>query len=42
LAAMSRILRDKDRSASLRRAKNPWDVYDVIVKSMATAAHCVS
>ncbi len=42
LAAISRILRNKDRAAALRKATNPWDVYDIIVKSAETAAQFVS
>ncbi|MBI4724525.1 MAG: PTS sugar transporter subunit IIA [Rhodomicrobium sp.] len=42
LAAVSRILRDKDRAAALRNANNPWSVYDIIVKSAAAAAQLVS
>jgi nitrogen PTS system EIIA component len=42
LAALSRVLRDKDTARALRNAKNPWDVYDIIVKSPAMAAQLVS
>jgi len=42
LAAVSRMLRDKDLASALRNANNPWSVYDIIVKSNATAAQLVS
>lgn len=32
LAAISRLLRDKDRAMAIRRAKKPSDIYDVIVR----------
>ncbi len=42
LAAVARILRDKERAAALRGANNPWTVYDIIVKSTEAAAQLVS
>jgi nitrogen PTS system EIIA component len=42
LAAISRILRDRDRAAALRKANNPWAAYDIIVKASASAAQFVS
>jgi PTS system nitrogen regulatory IIA component len=41
LAAIARVLRDSGRAAALRKAKNPWGVYDIIVKS-TEAVHFVS
>jgi len=32
LAAISRLLRDKERASAIRKAKTPIDIYDVIVK----------
>jgi PTS system nitrogen regulatory IIA component len=37
LAAIARILRDKDRAAAMRKAKDARDVYDIIVKQAETA-----
>jgi PTS system nitrogen regulatory IIA component len=42
LAALSRILRDGGTAAALRNAKNPWGVYDIIVKSPVMAAQLIS
>jgi len=42
LAAICRILRDKANTPAIRKANNPWTVYDIVVKSTATAAHYVS
>jgi PTS system nitrogen regulatory IIA component len=38
LAALSRILRDGETARALRNAKNPWGVYDIVVRSTAMAA----
>ena len=32
LAAISRLLRDKDRALAIRKATKPMDIYDVVVK----------
>ncbi len=32
LAAISKLLRDKDRALAIRKARRPADIYDVIVK----------
>ena len=37
LAAISRLLRDKDRASAMRKAKRPADIYDVIVKQAEKA-----
>lgn len=42
LAAVSRVLRDKDLAAALRNANNPWSVYDIFVKFNPAAAQLVS
>ena len=42
LAALSRMLRDGETAQRLRNAKNPWGVYDIIVRSAAAAAQFVS
>jgi PTS system nitrogen regulatory IIA component len=42
LAAVSRMLRDDGLAAGLRKANNPWSVYDIVVKSNVTAAQLVS
>jgi PTS system nitrogen regulatory IIA component len=33
LAAVARILRDKERAMALREAKDPWSMYDIIQKA---------
>ncbi len=38
LAAISRLLRDKDRASAIRKAARAADVYDVIVKQAKKAA----
>jgi nitrogen PTS system EIIA component len=42
LAAICRMLRDPGQAAALRNADNPRSLYDIIVKSNATAAQLVS
>jgi PTS system nitrogen regulatory IIA component len=42
LAAISRLLRDKERAAALRKATNPRDVHDIIVKPAETATQFAS
>jgi PTS system nitrogen regulatory IIA component len=42
LAAICRILRDKDHAAAMRKATVPWDVHGIIVKSSETAAQLAS
>ena len=42
LAAVSRMLRDKELATALRKAGNPWSVYDIIVKQRAAAPQFVS
>ena len=42
LAAICRILRDKDRAAGMRKAVNPWDVHHIILRSPETAAQMAS
>jgi PTS system nitrogen regulatory IIA component len=42
LAAISRVLRDKDRAAAIRKAVSPWDIYNIIVKPAETAAQLAS
>ena len=42
LAALFRILRDEETAQALRKAKNPWGVYDIIAKSPAMTAQFVS
>jgi nitrogen PTS system EIIA component len=37
LAAIARMLRDPGRADALRKAKNPWNVYDIVVKSTEVA-----
>lgn len=32
LAAISRLLRDKDRASAMRKAARPADIYDIVVK----------
>ncbi len=38
LAAISRIIRDEERAAALRKAADPWGVSDIIVKAAGAAA----
>jgi nitrogen PTS system EIIA component len=33
LAAITRVLRDGATASALRKASNPWEIYDIIVKS---------
>ncbi len=42
LAAVSRLLRDKDLAPAIRSANNPWSVYDIIEKFDPTAAQPAS
>ncbi len=42
LAGVARIFRDKENAAALRKAKNPWAVYDIVIKSTELADHLVS
>lgn len=42
LAAICRIMRDKDRAAAMRKAANPWDVHHIIVRSPENAAQLAS
>lgn len=42
LAAISRLLRDKDRALAIRKAKKPSDIYDVIVKQVDQTGHLTS
>ncbi len=37
LAAISRLLRDKERASAIRKAAKPLDIYDVIVKQAEKA-----
>ena len=39
LAAISRLLRDKDRALAIRKARKPADIYDVIVKQAEQSRH---
>src|SRR5271166_2715136 len=39
LAAISRLLRDKDRALAIRKARKPADIYDVIVKQAEQNRH---
>ncbi len=42
LAAVSRMLRNRDLASALRKANNPWNMYDIIVKSTGAAAQPVN
>lgn len=42
LAGVARIFRDKEKAATLRKAKNSWAVYDIVMKSTENADHLVS
>ncbi len=42
LAAISRLLRDKDRASAMRKAKKAADIYDVIVKQAEKAGQPAS
>jgi nitrogen PTS system EIIA component len=42
LAALSRMLREGETAQALRNAKNPWGIYDIVVKSEAIATQLVS
>ena len=42
LAAICRILRNKDRAAAMRKAALPWDVHHIIEKSSETATQLAS
>ena len=38
LAAISRILRDKETASAIRKAASPWDIYNIIVRAVEKAA----
>ena len=42
LAAISRLLRDKDRASAMRKAIRPADIYDVIVRQADKARQAAS
>ena len=42
LAAVSRLLRDKDVAEALRKAGSPWSVYDIVGKFSPASAQLVS
>jgi|SRR5208337_56301 len=42
LAAVSRLLRDKDRASAMRKATKPADIYDIIVKKAENAGQPAS
>lgn len=42
LAAISRLLRDKDRASAMRKAIRPADIYDVIVRQAEKARQAAS
>ena len=42
LAAISRILRDENTAAALRKATNAWEAYDILLKSAALGCKLVA